>query len=389
MMNEIVALTLFVLACLALAYVHIGYATLLMFLPSRSKRAVERGADDLPTVSIIIPAHNEEDVIESKLQNAMSLDYPKEKMQILVGTDNCTDNTVPIVERYLDKGVRLLVGQGRRGKPATVNSIVEASTGEILLFSDANVMFRPNVLSVLVKHLLEDRAAGCVSGNVILESEQSSFGEGEERYYQLERAMHENESRVGSMMGVDGGMFLIWRDCYQPPPGDIILDDFVISMSVIRQGRRIGYEGKAIAIESATPSATAEYRRRVRVSAGAVQSMRLGYFPTTKTPIEAWQYASHKLVRWLSTIWLLLVLTTTLYLSRTYMWASALVLIQISFYAIGISATLIPGLRRLPIVGSIFYFTMSHIALLHGLLKGLLTKQSGIWARTPRLSGAK
>lgn len=388
-MNEIVALTLFVLACLALIYVHIGYAALLMVLPSRSKQAVGRGVDDLPTVSIIIPAHNEEDVIESKLQNALSLDYPKEKLQILVGTDNCSDNTVPIVERYLDKGVRLIEGQGRRGKPATVNSIVEASTGELLLFSDANVMFRPSVLSVLVKHLLDDKEAGCVSGNVILESEQSSFGEGEARYYQLERAVHENESRVGSMMGVDGGMFLIWRDCFQPPPGDIILDDFVISMSVIRQGKRIGYEGQAIAIESATPSATAEYRRRVRVSAGAVQSMRLGYFPTIKTPVEVWQYASHKLVRWLSSIWLLLILATTLYLSQTYTWASALVLMQILFYAIAIAATLVTGLRRLPIVGSIFYFTMSHVALLHGLLKGLFTKQSGIWARTPRLSGVK
>lgn len=382
--TDLSALIVLVVAVFILGYVHVGYALIVRLLPSRKRESATQPPIEFPTVSVIIPAHNEEEVISEKLENAFQLDYPSEKLEVIVATDNCSDATVSIVEGFLDKGVILLEGVGRRGKPGTVNNAVEKSTGELLLFSDANVLFRKDALKQLTESLLQDADAGCVSGNVILESEQTSFGEGEAGYYRFERVLHENESRIGSMMGVDGGMFLIWRKWFRPPPSDIILDDFAISMSVIQQQRRILYQGNAIATENATPTAKAEYQRRVRVSAGAVQSILAGFFPTIRMPTELWQYVSHKFLRWLSPLWLVVIFAASVGLSQNHRWALALVLVQLAFYAVAILASFLPVTRKIPIISVVFYFSLSHMALAHGILRGLLTKQSGVWTRTPR-----
>ncbi len=264
---------LFWILALTIGYAHVGYA-LLMFLVARMSRQEERvsSSTEQPFVSLIIPAYNEENVIRTKIENALAIDYPRDQLEIVVASDGSTDRTVELAEAFFDRGVRILAFRERRGKTDLVNDAVRESAGDILCLCDANVMFRPDALSYLVTRLNSPRV-GAVSGDVRLASEESTFGEGESTYYRMERTVQLGESRIGSMMGVDGGMYVLRRDLYQSVPPDTLIDDFVIAMRVIRQGWRVVYEPRAIATENGTPQATHEFRRRVRLTAGAVQAL--------------------------------------------------------------------------------------------------------------------
>jgi cellulose synthase/poly-beta-1,6-N-acetylglucosamine synthase-like glycosyltransferase len=229
-----------------------------------------------------------------------------------------------------------------------------------------------------------DPDVGAVSGDVRITSVVSELGFGEARYYSLERPIQLGESRVGSMIGVDGGMYVVRRELFQPLPPDTVLDDFATSMRVIRQGKRIVYEPAAIASENGTPSWRHEFRRRVRVKCGAIQALRRGLWPPLSRPIELWQYVSHKLIRWMGPLWLLALLV-----SATALWSTSAIyrtafLAQIAFYGVAALAWIFPRFRRIRLAGLAFYFTMSHVAMGVGLVQGFFHNPSGVWERTPR-----
>ena len=364
-----------------LAYVHFGYRALLAMLGWRPVRDVPEA--ELPTVTLIIPAHNEEVVLEEKLENAVRIDYPREKLEILVASDGSSDRTIEIAERFEERDVRALAFGNRRGKTSVLNDAVSSATGEVLCFCDANVMFQPDALKVLVGRL-SDTKIGAASGEVRLASHESNFEHGESLYYVLERHVQLAESRLGSLMGVDGGMYVMHKELFRPLPADTILDDFVVSMHVIGQGRRVVYEPRALATENGTPLASQEYRRRVRVSAGAVQSLKRSDFPPLSRPIELWQYVSHKLLRWLGPLWLLLLLVASAALWNASVFYRGVFIAQVVVYLVALAATLSVRLRRTRIGGVCFYLVMSHFAMAVGLVKGIFNRQKVTWAKADR-----
>ena len=371
-------------------YALLGYAGLMKAVARLSKRKgrVETtDPTDLPTVSLIIPAYNEEAVLERKIENSLALDYPHNKLEILVASDGSTDATVEIARRYEPRGVRVLAFSERRGKTAVVNDAAAEARGEVLCLCDANVMFRPDALARLVARLADDQV-GAVSADVRLASEESSFGQGESAYYSLERTVQTGESIVGSMMGVDGGMYVVRRQLFQPIPPDTIVDDFVYAMRVIRQGKRVVLEPSAVATENGTPEATQEFGRRVRLSAGAMQALKRGDFPPIGRPIEFWQFLSHKLLRWLGPAWLVLLLLANVPLWNAGLFYRAVLGAQAAFYGLALAATFSLPLRRTRIGGIVFYFVMSHVAMAIGLVKGLLNRQPVAWNRTERTTPA-
>lgn len=380
-MTEIV-LVIFWLSLAMLFYAQAGYP-LLMALASRRHGEIVESPTRWPRVSLIIPAYNEQGVLAAKLENTLQIDYPSGQLEILVASDGSDDGTVEIARSFESRGVNVLAFAKRRGKASVLNDAASRATGELLCLCDANVLFRPNALRRLVARFQDD-GVGAVSGEVRLSSQDSDFGAGESMYYRIERAVQRGESSVGSMMGVDGGMYLVRRELYQPLPPETILDDFAVSMNVIRQGKRVVYEPRAVADENATPSARQEFRRRVRIAAGAVQSLRRRHFPPARRPVEAWQFVSHKLLRWAGPALLPLLL-----LSNGLLWNAGVgyrVALggQVFVYALAAAGMLSLRIRQTQPGGVAFYFVMSHAAMSVGLLKGALNRQRVTWAKAER-----
>jgi cellulose synthase/poly-beta-1,6-N-acetylglucosamine synthase-like glycosyltransferase len=368
-----------------LVYVLVGYWLVVLliaaFVPRRSHAACA------PTVSLIVPAHNEAAVLSAKLENSLSLDYPAEKLEIIVASDGSTDGTVEVARRFEQRGVKVLAFSPRRGKASVINDAVGAAAGEVLCLCDANVIFERDALRRLVQKLGDPRV-GAATGQVRLASQQSNFGQGESFYYQLERRLQLAESAVGSLMGVDGGMYVLRKELFRTLPADTILDDFTISVRVMRQGYRIVYEPSAVAHENGTPAARQEWRRRVRVAAGAVQSLKRGCWPPLWQPLVLWQYLSHKALRWLAPGLLLLWLGANIVLAPTALFYLATLLGQLAVYAAAALAALFLPFRATRCGGICFYFVMSNIALAVGLVKGLLDLQPVTWVQASRQLGA-
>lgn len=343
--------------------------------------------DNMPSVSLIIPAFNEETVLRRKLENTLAIDYPSDRLEILVASDGSSDDTNNIARQFADRGVRLLDFSRRRGKASVVNDGLAAATGEIVCLCDANVMFQPKALKLLVARLT-DPAVGAVTGEVRLASEESPFGTGESFYYRIERALQAGESRLGSLMGVDGGLYLLRKSLFRPLPADTLLDDFVTSMNVLRQGHRVVYEPRAIAAENGTPLTRQEFRRRVRVTAGAVQSVARGAWPALFRPVECWQYLSHKLLRWLTPVWFALALASSAVLAVSDDGFRAVLAIELLACLAATLAAVWPPARRLSPLNVLFYLSLSQLAMLVGLVKGLLGHQGGAWTPTARTASA-
>ena len=362
-----------------LAYTYLVFP-LAMAIIGRRRPALLSRPENLPSVSLIIPAHNEEDVIAQKIKNSQSLDYPN--LEIIVASDGSTDRTNEIVSAFGDD-VRLLDFADRRGKTSVVAGAVAASSGEILCLCDANVMFRPDALWRLAARLSSQDVGG-VTGDVRLQSEQSSFGLAEALYYRLERSIHSGESNLGAVMGVDGGMYIIRRELFCELPVDTVLDDFSISMHVLRARKKLLYEPTAIADENSTELAMDEYRRRVRIGVGAAQVIARGHRPRCSQPGRMILFVSHKLLRWMSP-WLLLgLLGASIALSFCERIALCILVPILLIAGIALAGALLPKLRRHWVVAVPFYFVLSQIAMAWGVIRGLLCSSSGVWSRTAR-----
>jgi cellulose synthase/poly-beta-1,6-N-acetylglucosamine synthase-like glycosyltransferase len=378
---DYVWLTIFWGAIAVQAYVLVGYAVLLLLIaPLVRRRPAER---QLPRVSLIIPAHNEARVIRAKLENALSLDYPPDRLEIILASDGSSDETVEIAREFVSRGVQVLAFEKRRGKASVLNDAAASATGEYLCLCDANVIFAPDALQWLLGAFTDSRVGAC-TGTVRLASHDSNFGEGEAFYYRLERRLQCAESQVGSLIGVDGGMYAIRRDLFPVLPSDTILDDFVISMAVLNRGFRIVYEPRAVADESATPVAAQEWRRRVRLAAGATQTLKRGCWPPLRQPVHLWQYLSHKALRWLTPWLMLVVLVASAALWPYGAFYRFCLIAQVAFYASAWLAAHWLHFRGTRPGGIAFYFTMGNLAMAVGQIRGALNRQSVTWRQADR-----
>jgi cellulose synthase/poly-beta-1,6-N-acetylglucosamine synthase-like glycosyltransferase len=365
----------------ALVYVYVAYPLALALLGLAAPRPVA-ARPICPSVCLFIAANDEETVIEAKLQNALELDYPSDRLDIVVASDGSVDATSAIVRRFAPR-VRLLDYRARRGKIVAINDGVEAVTSDILVFSDANTFLDPNAIRRLVRNFA-DPTVGCVSGDVMLVGERAAFARSEDLYYLYERWVQRAESRVGSMIGADGALYAIRRSLFSRRENDTILDDMAIPMAVVRAGYRAVYEPEARAHEQGSETATEEFARKSRVIAGAVQFLSRG---DSSVPLHAPQVilslVSHKALRWASPAFATAVLFTSTALAPASRFHAVAALVQALFVALGLLGC-VPAWRRYAPISIAHYFCLVQAAAAIGFLRGLTRRQSVLWRRYAR-----
>ncbi|MGC8946863.1 MAG: glycosyltransferase family 2 protein [Anaerolineae bacterium] len=373
-------IALFWLSALAVAWTHVGYPLFIILLARWRPRPHQKG-EVLPTVSLIIPAYNEEAVIGEKLENALTLDYPRGRIEIIVVADGSTDRTVEIVEGFADWGVRLLFQPERRGKIAAMNRAVPYAQGKILVFSDANAMMEPESLRALVRNFADPRVA-CVSGEKRVRADQPVQAQGESAYWRYESSIKRAESVVNTAIGAVGEFFAIRRELYRPLREDSIIEDFVLSMQLVMEGWRVVYEPEAVAWEEASPTLKAEWERRARNCAGGFQAVgRLIRLFSPRYSMVAFQFLSHKILRWLSPFFMLLAWLTALVLYpfdlyRLLFWG------QTAFYLLALVGGLlsVKGWRWRPL-WLIFYFCFANATALSGFWRYVTGRQNVAWKK--------
>lgn len=368
-----------------MVYTQFGYAVLVALVGAvrRPRPAPADAALYRPPVTLIVPAYNEQRVIRAKLENALQLDYPPGQLEIIVTSDGSTDETDGIAREFADRGVRLSTSPDRNGKPTVLARAIALASGEIVCLCDANVMFAKDAITKLVDRLA-DPQVGAVSGDVQLVSEMQGMEQGEGLFYRLERWTQRSETRAGSLIGVDGGMYAIRRCLIPPIPRDTLNEDFTLAMAVLKRGQRVVYEPQAVAHEDGPPLAQQELRRRVRLAAGSVQSILRGDIPPVTRPIEFWQYLSHKLLRWCGPFILLIMLLANAALWPAG-WVYRIALVgQLAFYGLAVAGHFWLGLRQTRLGGIIYYFVMSHAAMLLGTIQGFFNMQPVTWKKADR-----
>jgi cellulose synthase/poly-beta-1,6-N-acetylglucosamine synthase-like glycosyltransferase len=372
---------LFYLSLLLVLYTYLGYPLLSAALGLVLRREVAKRPIE-PLVSVLISAYNEESSIAATLENKLRLDYPPEKLEIIVVSDASTDGTDAIVAGFAQRSVRLLRQEPRAGKTCALNLAVPQARGEILVFSDANSLYAPDALRHLVANFA-DPTVGYVTGQMVYAGEDGTpVGDGCGAYMRYENALRSLESRTGSVVGVDGGIDAVRAALYRPMNPEL-LPDFVLPLRVIEQGWRVVYEPRALLCESALKEDADEYRMRVRVSLRAfwalLEMKRL--LNPLRYPLFAWQLWSHKVLRYLCFLFL-----ACAYLSNALLWEHglffrALFLAQNVLYLCALSLGL---LERIGIHGRFLtfsrYFCLLNVAAAHACGKFLLGRKQVLWA---------
>jgi cellulose synthase/poly-beta-1,6-N-acetylglucosamine synthase-like glycosyltransferase len=283
---------------LFLFYVFIGYPALLAAMGSLFRRPVHKRPIE-PKVTIIVAARNEAARIGRRLGNLMSLDYPREKLQIIVSLDGPTDGTEKVVENY--SGIELVHSRWHRGKAAAINDAMARATGDVVLFADARQTFNAQTVRELVANFA-DCHVGAVTGELVLTADnESESSQPLGLYWHYEKKIRSLESKFHSVVGVTGAIYAIRRELYKPLPDDTLLDDVMSPMRIVLSGKRVVFDSAAKAYDSVACCPRAEFHRKVRTLAGNYQL--LGRMPELLVPVHNpifWQFVSHKVARLLA-----------------------------------------------------------------------------------------
>jgi cellulose synthase/poly-beta-1,6-N-acetylglucosamine synthase-like glycosyltransferase len=357
-----VSVALFWIAAGLIAYTYVGYPALLGVRALLRPRPF-RCADATPSVTMVICAHDEAAAIGAKLENVLSLDYPRDRLEVLVASDGSTDGTEAIVRALAPRGVRLLA-LPRRGKIPTLNAAVGEAKGEILVFSDANSMYAPDAIRALVRPFADAEVGGVAGDQRYLAADGGPDGsEGERAYWSFDRKLKEWQSRAGSVTSATGAIYAIRRSLFREVPSGVT-DDFVISTRVIAEHQRLVFAPDAVAYEPPARSTGAEANRKVRVMTRgltAVLVMRELLDPL-RHGFYALQLFSHKVLRRLVVLPLILLLGVSPFLWDEGPLYRGFVLLQAAFYAAaGLEALL---RTRIRIFSLPLYFCMVNGAAL-------------------------
>lgn len=380
-------ITVFWLSVSLILYTYLGFPLLVVFRGLLWKRPYARGTGT-PSISFVIVAHNEAKVIGKKLENLLSLDYPREQLEIIIASDGSDDGTDEIVAGYRDSKVRL-VACPRRGKIPALNDAVASATGELLVFSDANSIFRGDALRRLAAPFSDPKIGG-VAGNQTYASSgtEAATGMGERLYWRFDQLLKRYQGGSGSVISATGAIYAIRRALFRPVPGGVS-DDAVISYRVIAAGFRVVFEPEAVAFEHVAPSAEAEFRRKVRVCVRGLQALTVepGLFNPFWHGFYSLQLISHKLLRWLLVWPLLAALLTSLLLTTAHPVYLLIAAVQLVFYGmalavfiltrLGYSVSRLPGPLKAAAVP--FYFCLANTATIVALFKFIFQPPVDRW----------
>ena len=374
----------FWLAASALVYVYVGYP-LLLRLAAWLRPRPPKAADHLPTVSIVIAAFNEARAIGATLENKLALDYPRDRLQLLVVSDGSTDGTDDIVRSFASRGVEYLRQEPRNGKTSALNLALVQATGDIVVFSDANSIYDATAVRRLVR-VFADPAVGYATGSLAYQTAEGSLSsEGCGAYMKYENAIRTSETLVGSVVGVNGGLDAVRRALYTPMAAHD-LPDLVLPLRVAEAGYRVVYVADALFAEPALAQGHDEYRMRVRValrSLWTLSDMRHLLLPW-RSGAYAVQLWSHKVLRYLAPVFVLVTLAASLALAPGHPWWAIAAAGHLLFAALAWAGYRAEGRAGAP--GWLFvpyYFSLVNLAALHALWRFARGERHALWV--PRL----
>ncbi|MBI5932757.1 MAG: glycosyltransferase family 2 protein [Chloroflexi bacterium] len=381
---------LFWLSVGSILYTYFGYPLLVTLLARlRPPLRFAEPKEDLPLVTLLIAAYNEELAIEEKIKNSLNLDYPKDRLQILIVNDGSSDRTRDILDEYVGRGIEAFHQPQRGGKMAAITRGVSEARGDIILFSDANNTYQANTIKQIIAPF-SDPHISAVSGAKVIEKGDGGLGESEGLYWKYESFIKKQESRLGSCTSATGEILAIRKGKYVAPPQGIINDDFYIAMQVVRQGDRLVYAPEAKSSERVSPTAQDEIKRRSRINAGRYQSFALAkHTLPINNPLLMWQIFSHKFLRLMLPFLMIGAALTNLAIvlipaASNNFWL-ILLIGQAAFYGLALLGDRLPKKSKL---GRLLYLpaflTNSNMASLQGFIRFLRGGQLHLWERIDR-----
>lgn len=365
--------------CLALIlYVYVGYPALLASGILGKRRPAQVGYA-MPTITVIIPAHNEEKAIRSKLSNLLAADYPKDKLEILVGSDGSSDRTEAIVEEFAESGVRLVSSTKRIGKSAIQNELVARSSGEILVFTDADCLLPNDAFGLLVQNFADPTIGLVTNCAVILNQEATGVVASESLYWRYERWLRLQESERGMLAMASGSLFAMRRELWRPLDPNVG-DDFVLPLQVALAGYRCVMETRTSAEIIMQDESHSMLNMKMRVISKDLRGLLknsgcLNPFRTGRVAIGLW---SHKLLRWAVPYFLIGLIVSNLVLASRTPYEFFLAA-QAVFYIASVAGMLF-GARRFRLPFSVAHsFCLVNLAALLGTLHCISLRTTGQW----------
>ncbi len=379
---------IFWISLLAIAYSYLIYPMLLQIRAKGKSLIPPKEPEHWPTVEVIFAAYNEERVLEEKLNSVLQSDYPKDKLTIRVGSDASTDQTDAILEKTVKSDQRLIWKRfgGRSGKAHIINTLAEQSNAEILIPTDANIMFTKNTIKQLVRWF-ENKSTSIVGANIVYDSnELKGIAPQEDFYLRRENNIKEQEGLLfGAAMGIEGGCYAIRKKAFRPIPKNFFMEDFFQSMQVMERDDRVLVDTKAVVYEDVSTEIGEEYQRKIRISIGNFQNLKR-FYPVIykKTFPLGFVFFSHKVLRWVTPFFLLAILFSSLQLAFSgatiHQW-----LIVLAILWVGIT---VAQVKRITTFGGIpsfaAHFLYMNLALFHGFIKFTKGVNTNVWKPTKR-----
>jgi cellulose synthase/poly-beta-1,6-N-acetylglucosamine synthase-like glycosyltransferase len=367
---------------LLVVYVWFGYPALLWTLshlvPDRKGTPLRVAGDSPPSVAIIVAVHNEEAALQAKIENCLELQYPQDRLRIVVASDGSTDGTVRITEELAGRyrNVHLLAQNERLGKTVAQNAAVRLSLDEIVVFSDVDTKFDGRFLERIIGPF-SDRSVGCVTGALVWTNPgESAVAAGGDLYWRYEHFMWRLESRLGVLAWGSGACLAVRREAFTPMEAQYG-EDCVVPLDVISRGYRMVFQPGAIARETRIANARAEMQARARMTlrsfAGTLSRKHL--LNPLRFPGVAWATISHKVLRWLTPYFLVLIFVSNVFL-MDHAWYRLTLVLQIAFYVGGVAGSILERHRiRVPLISTIYAFCLMNLAVSAGVAQAIFGRR--------------
>lgn len=355
----------------------------IQFVTSRkNKRLKSLENEDLPDVTVVISAYNEQSVIKARIENLKQLDYPEEKIKFLIGSDGSQDGTNEIITELCDSQVQGIVFDQNRGKASVLNDLVARSDNEIIVFSDANTDFATDAVRRLASHFVRNPETDAVCGELHLYAKDSSENH-DNLYWKYERVLKFNESRISGLLGANGAIYALRKSKYKALAADTIVDDFTTVFHISVNGGKVIYDPEAQAYEEIAPTSAEEYQRRIRIGSGNYQAFRRFLSPGLLIkPALLFTYFSHKVLRWHTPHLLLLALICSLILSvNSWFYAIAFIAQALTYF---LSYAWRSKTINSSIVKLVVFWVNMNISLGLGAIRYYKGGVSGQWKSTER-----
>ncbi len=382
-------LILFWTAVGVLVYQYVGYPLALGALARIRGRRDEIAGDATPSVSLVISAYDEEEVIARKLENALSLDYPKDLLEIVVASDGSRDRTEEIARSFADRGIVLHAFRPNRGKNLVLNDVLPLLRGDVVVFTDANGQYRPDAIRHLVRPFADPRV-GSVCGELVYKNfNDNAIAEGYNRYWELDQMQKRLESRLGSLLGANGSIFAVRRSLCRPIANDVC-NDMVQPIWVAAAGHLCVYEPRALSHEAGSRDLGDELKRRSRIIGRGIRGIALVWpeIVERRAWLVGWELLSRKGLRYLTPLWLAMILVGSA-LAPGMLYRLAF-LAQLAIYACVPLGFVLRGGPLMRIISPATYFGIGSLAAVLGWWKILTGSELGKWqtAQRPFESGA-